>query len=339
MDNQELRYSKSHWEDMEEDEINDFVLDIFRHYRKNGFPYYSLTIDEQRKEMEKMNLYMENNLILDHSNLKQTMHCLNVAWTYFPHAFNVKCGSYMTPLEAFDSDEKFKRVIRKRLKRGTYITDSGIRKALKSTSGIQAVSNFRPTSARAIYHKYAGSGTVWDMSCGYGGRLLGAISSPKVKHYIGTEPDKRTYNGLLTMARNLGNGTDVEIHNIGSEDFIPEKESLDLCFTSPPYFNTEKYDNAPTQSYIKFPKKEDWLNEFLMKTIQNCVYGLKDGGYLIINVANVKTYSNLTEDFVYKMNRRFPFMMADGLLQYSLSAIQTGGMKTEPIFVFKKTYN
>ena len=38
MDNQELRYSKSHWEDMEEDEINDFVLDIFRNYSKNWFP-------------------------------------------------------------------------------------------------------------------------------------------------------------------------------------------------------------------------------------------------------------------------------------------------------------
>ena len=108
---------------------------------------------------------------------------------------NVKCGNMLTPLEAFEDDEKFKQVIRKRLIRGTYITDNGLRKELKTSTGIQAVSNFRPTSARALYDEFAGDGTVWDMSCGFGGRLLGAISSPRVKHYIGTEPETRTHKG------------------------------------------------------------------------------------------------------------------------------------------------
>lgn len=83
----------------------------------------------------------------------------------------------------------------------------------------------------------------------------------------------------------------VVIHQLGSEDFLPDKESLDLCFTSPPYFNTEEYDTAPTQSYIKFPTPELWFNDFLMKTVENCYYGLKRGAFLIINIANVKSYN------------------------------------------------
>ena len=190
--------------------------------------------------------------------------------------------------------------------------------------------------AYPVYDKYAGDGVVWDMSCGYGGRLLGAISSKKVKHYIGTEPDTRTHKGLLDMAKNLGDGTKIDIHNIGSEDFIPEPESLDLCFTSPPYYNTEKYDNSITQSYIKFPDKKSWLNEFLMKTVENCYNGLKDGGYLLINIRNVKTYPTLESDFIYSLNSEFSSLSPQTHLTYKLSSINKVGYKKEPIFVFQK---
>ena len=238
--------------------------------------------------------------------------------------------------KAFENDIKFKEVIRKRLQRGTYVSDSGIRKELRTSTGIQGVSNFRPTSARAIYDNYAGNGIVWDMSCGYAGRLLGAISSKRVKQYIGTEPDVRTYNALLDITKNLGNGTKKDIHNIGSENFKPKANSLDLCFTSPPYYNTEKYDNTVTQSYMKFPEKEEWLIGFLMKTISNCVFGLKEYGYLIINIANVKAYPNLIEDFLAKMSVMFPNLKRQQTIYYLLSTINKHGHKKEPIYVFQK---
>ena len=40
------------------------------------------------------------------------------------------------------------------------------------------------------------------------------------------------------------------------------KKSLDLCFTSPPYFDTEKYSDEDTQSYKKFPTEDGWVNGF-----------------------------------------------------------------------------
>ena len=65
-------------------ELDQFVEEIFIHYRLKGFPLYDLTIEAQREEIEKMNAYCEKNVILKEGVLRQTMHCLNVAWTYFP---------------------------------------------------------------------------------------------------------------------------------------------------------------------------------------------------------------------------------------------------------------
>ena len=65
---------------------------------------------------------------------------------------------------------------------------------MKIYTGTQAVSNFRPTAAKLIYEKFGGD-TIWDMSCGWGGRLIGFLASSR-KKYIGTEPSSLTFKGL-----------------------------------------------------------------------------------------------------------------------------------------------
>lgn len=75
------------------------------------------------------------------------------------------------------------------------------------------------------------------MYCGYGRRLLGAIKS-EVKKYIGTEPCELTINGLKTLSKDCKYNqndflfpiynTDIELYKIGSENFIPEKNSLNF---------------------------------------------------------------------------------------------------------------
>jgi hypothetical protein len=325
-----MYYPRKHWEQMSEYDLGEFILDIFKHYRSNGFPYYNKTHDEMIHEIQTMDKFFgRGEVLITNNTIKQTMHCLGTAWTFFPHSWNVKCNGKMTPFEAFNDDVKFKKVIRKRLRRGGYMNDSGIRKELKTNSNIQAVSNFRPSSARAIYDKYGG-GKVYDPSCGFGGRLLGAISSPKVTEYIGTEPSTDTYNGLISLKEKLGNKPITIIHR-GSEDYIPE--DVDFIFTSPPYFNTEVYSNEYTQSCNKYPQKEYWLNKYLRKTIDNCYEGLKKGGVMAINIANVKNYPTLEQDFNDIMSEKFTYIET---LRYALSIINKNGFKYEPIFVYKK---
>jgi hypothetical protein len=285
--------NKSYWKDFDQNQLNEYVDRIFHHYRSTGFPFYPTDKEYRDKEFQTLMKFDTSSIIKD-GVIQQTMHGLGLAWSFFPHAFEVKCGNKMSPLEAFNDDSIFMKVIEKRLKIGTYVTDAGILKMLKLYSSVQAVSNFRPTAAAAIYQRYAPNGIVWDMSGGWGGRMLGAVKAG-VKFYYATDPSEKTYDGLLELKSFLSKKTDTKIlvEKIGSEDFVPLKGMVDLCFTSPPYFDLEKYADEYTQSYVRFDNKELWVEGFLRKTFENCYYGLKPGGIMAINIADPKKKNSL----------------------------------------------
>lgn len=321
----------------------DVVEKTFQLYRRKGFPYYRLTPDQKYDELIKLTRFDHSKLIVD-SEIKQTMHGLRLAWSYFPRAWSVRCAGMKTPMEVFESDHDLRAAIAKRIKYGTGpITDSAIRKAVRTFSGAQGVSNFRPSAAACVYHAFLPTtgGTVWDMSSGYGGRMLGGIACDHVVRYIGTDPCSATMRGLRAMARELGSDhLEIELHEMGSQDFRPDRNSLDLCFTSPPYFDTEKYSNEATQSYRKYPGRQEWLHGFLGTTLDNCWCGLKPTGRLIINIANVKSYPTLEEEFVGMACSRG--WRLERILRYSLSRMmgtrkpEGGCFKYEPVFVFTK---
>jgi len=332
--------NKSYWENMDDVSLNNYAEEIFNHYRLIGFPYYSLSFEEKLKDYRKTEKYLlEKNLIEDKS-VKQTMHLLGVAWNYFPHAFDVKCGNKRTPIEVFNDDELFMKAIKKRLKHGTYISDSGIRKILRIYSNTQSVSNFRPTAATAIYDHFLtdNESIVLDMSGGWGGRMLGASLSPKVGKYIYCEPSTKTYSGLGCLSSFLSfvnPNFKTMGYELGSEDLILEDSSLDLCFTSPPYFDLEKYSTEDTQSFIKYPTIKKWSEGFLRKTIENCFSALKNNKYMVINIADPSRggYSIVDETIKFAKESGFEYIDEYKLV---LSNLNKSNFKYEPILIFKK---
>ena len=317
---------------------------IFNHYRKNGFPHYTITEEEKYKHMKKL-IKFDHTTIIDDDKIIQTMHALRLAWTYFePHFWKVKCGNAkMSAWDNFQDDEKLKKVIRKtwRWQRkwgGGKFTENRLRQCLKLYEGTQTVSNFRPTAAKYIYETYGGDGVVWDMSSGWGGRLLGALSSKRVKKYIGTDPSTVAYDGVCKMKEDFSYiNKEIELHKLGSEVFKP-KEKVDLCFTSPPYFDTEKYSDEDTQSYKKYPSEDKWINGFLFQTMKNCYDSLKKNGYLLLNIADTSSGKNI-QDGTLRIAKGFG-LQHEQTLQLSLSTLARGGegtgFKYEPIYVFKK---
>ena len=318
---------------------------IFNHYRKHGFPHYTIREDEKHQHMRKLQRFDVDTIFKD-NQIIQTMHGLRMAWTYFPHFWEVQCGTASrTPMETFLDDDKFRAVIKKCWRwcsttykgenEGTKNTfhENRLRQSLKIYTGTQAVSNFRPTAAKLIYEKFGGD-VIWDMSCGWGGRLVGFLASSRPK-YIGTEPSSKTFEGLKKIKKDFNYLTKtVELHKLGSEVFQPKKESLDLCFTSPPYFDTEKYSDEETQSYVKYPTKNKWVNGFLYKTIENCYNGLKGNKYMLINIANTPKYKFIEEETV-RISKELGFKQ-EQTIELTLSSIMGAGYKYEPIFVFKK---
>ena len=294
--------------------IMDNIKEVHDSWKQKGFPYYP-TDTKWRNDIFNQLINFKRDTLIDRKNkiIGQSAHGLNLAWSYMPHAWGIKCGKMKTPMEIWEDEEHLSKGLNKILS-GTFfmkkpahmITESDMRSMLRRYSGTQMVSNFRPTAAAAMYDIFVDkesplegttAGTVWDPSMGYGGRLLGAIAAGV--NYIGTDPCIPTYDGLVRIQRDYAHKhLNYSLQRIGSETFIPEDESIDFVFTSPPYFGWEAYGDEPEQSSIKFSTSDMWKEKFLKQTIANAYIGLKPGKYLALNVANTKQYKTFEEDTV-----------------------------------------
>lgn len=337
--------NKKVWKEFDENQLESYIDSVFNHYRQNGFPYFPTDRKFLNNELRKLKNY-DFTRVIDKENkiINQSMHGLSLAWSFMPHSWEVPCNGLKTPLELFEDDETFRKVIRKRIRMGDNMSDNGIRKMLKLYTGAQSVSNFRPTAAAAIYSLFANRGDiVWDMSCGYGGRLLGAYLAD-VK-YLGTDPCVKTWKGLLQLMAFLEydkciilNRGSEEMSNVYMREPVNARPMIDFAFTSPPYFDLEKYGEEDNQSYIKFPNKEDWSEGFLYETFRKVEFGLKKGGKMAINIANTKKYPDLEEVTINKASKA-GFKLVDtwklALSNPTMSADKSK-FKYEPIFIFER---
>jgi hypothetical protein len=346
--------------------------------RAKGFPHYALSREEKKGKLRKLIDYDHASMVR-RGVVKQMTHFNSLPSSYFPHMWSVRAGGKRTPHELFNDSEKLPWAMGKREKLnkrgkqelaeendlpdifGVYLPPSLLsassrRKALRTYTGTQAVSQFSPVSAAAIYDHLMPKegGVVWDPSCGWGGRFAGAIACDRVRKYIGCDPSTKTFKGLermraelVPLARAMGRNLDVELHKLGSEtkemrDALPEG-GVDVVFSSPPYYGQEEYSRESTQSYMQFKTPDAWLNGFMRMTLDNCAYCLKPDGTLAINIADVSGYpGNLANDFVALAEDRGWKLVKTKTMKLALSVMpgtrrkQKGTHKYEPIFVFKK---
>ena len=321
---------------------------IVKYWQKVGFPYID-TDEKFRQDKFDAFLKVDDMKSLDFNNrsFKFNNAGLALAWSYHPHAFEVQCNNQKSPMDVFNDYDTFSKGIKKTLK-GSFFkkrsfeelmtkneqTNEMIRTVLRRVSGAQMVSNFRPITASALYKLFCDKNdTVWDMSCGWGGRLLASIKAEI--NYIGTDPNTQTQKGLKEMVTTFGNkACGYDLLTMGSEEYRPDKNSLDFAFTSPPYFDTEKYSaTETTQSYLKYSNINTWKENFLRKTLENVHYGLKPNKFCAFNVADVKSYETFEKD-TKQIASEVGFKLVD-TFDLRLSS-QSNDYKAEPIFIFKK---
>ena len=182
----------------------------------------------------------------------------------------------------------------------------------------QPAVNFPPLTARLLYEKFTDHIeqdeplNIYDPSSGWGGRILGAMSSKKNIHYIGCDPNTDNWIDDLGISRyeyvaDFFNNEALETNpfweekkntyhyfQIGSEhigdhpDFQQYKGKLDMVFTSPPYFDREQYSDDEEQSFKSYPSYSDWRDNFLTPTLTNAYESLKSDRYLLWNIADIK---------------------------------------------------
>ena len=345
----------------DEEELQSNIDKVYEYWKSRGFPYYAT--DKQYRESQFKTLQSTDfkGLLTQEKVIKPNQTGLSLAWSYMPHSFGIRCGKMRTPMEIYENEEHFKKGIRKLLT-GSFFgqvsvdtlmpiasnldgeiteispaskhkSESVMRSLLRRYTGTQCVSNFRPTAAACLYSHFAHPGAmVWDMSMGYGGRILGAIIADI--NYVGTDPAELTFKGLKEIKKDFGReNRHYFLNKCGSETFVPKENTLDFAFTSPPYFNWEQYGDEAEQSFNQYSGNEEWNNGFLRTTIQNAYIGLKKGKYMGLNVANIKSHKTFEDDTV-RIAVEEGFTHTD-TYKLQLSS-QESGAKYEPIFIFKK---
>ena len=195
--------------------------------------------------------------------------------------------------DRFFHDDKLRRAIRIcfEFREGDKLVyPTAVRRALELVTG-ENIQNFKPQNARAIAEYLCPTlwGRVYDYSMGYGGRLLGISSSNLQLEYVGVDPNTETVENLklLNELIELSGGTLGEIHQSVSEEFVPE--NIDLAFSSPPYFNLEKYSDEPTQCMNKYHTLDEWFEGYVVPTMRNIHTGLNSDGLFATNIADYKT--------------------------------------------------
>ena len=250
---------------------------------------------------------------------------------------------------------------------------------------IQPAVNFPPLTAKFLYEHYIRhipdeNIIVYDPSAGWGGRILGAMAFDKKNvHYVGTDPNTENfipelgitrYEYLANFFNEQSSATANAIHKFwghkntyevfmdGSEvirnnpAFQKYKGKLDFVFTSPPYFNREKYSDDETQSCNKYTEYKDWKENFLRPTLTTAYEYLKSNRYICWNIADIKVGKNeyipleqdsidilkgLGAEYVTKLKMIVVTMIGlDASKLKNKCKVDGRWQKYEPVYVFRK---
>jgi len=251
--------------------------------------------------------------------------------------------------DRFYDDKKLKRAIRicYDMREGhKLVYPTAIRRALELVTG-ENIQNFKPQNARALAEHLCPVlwGNVYDYSAGYGGRLLGVSCSNMSYNYLGIDPNTETikylnyFNEILDEAVGF-KGTIVQ--NV-SEEYKPN--DIDLAFSSPPYFNLEKYSDEETQCMVRYSTLDEWFSGYAEPTIENIYNSLNQDGIFATNIADYKTYGKkeykVVDDWI-TLSERIGFRHV-GTIKMMLNTRPgvgnnklAGREKFEGVYVFRK---
>ena len=227
----------------------------------------------------------------------------NILTQFFPEILDVVKSGKASPRDFFKDDKRLLGYCKTVLK---YCTSSLEMFKMMSFRGSSRCYNFRPATAKALYELYGKENSkVLDTSSGFGGRLLGFFTAKNTDEYVGIDPNTAdSCNKFIEfMQMRFGINKKAYVNKIGSEDFTienyPQYENyFDISFTSPPYFNIERYSDDITQSHVKFNTYDAWVDGFYRNTIYNSCNSLKLDGVFAVNISWVDNIKEYTEEFL-----------------------------------------
>jgi len=287
-------------DDIGKEAIQQEVFDIYRGIGIVPITYYSLDgcraqvneLSTKTKSVKNSQLGVGNNEGLAFGRF------------WFPNMQDAKWNDNATvSIKArFNHDNKLKRAIKlayvHRDEGEDTVIPKNIRRALELVNG-GTIQNFKPMNARAVWEHICPvfRGSVLDFSSGYGGRMLGAMTSNMQYHYTGLDPNTRTFQGLEALGELIQSErpwSGFSMNCIPSEEFTPAAGFYDAAFSSPPYFNLETYTDEPTQCMNRYQELSAWFDGYVTPTLEMIHRSLTSNGIYAVNIAD---YKNGKEQF------------------------------------------
>lgn len=189
---------------------------------------------------------------------------------------------------------------------------------------------FRCTRAKSLLEEILGGdlkGRRWlDMSAGWGDRLMTACALEM--NYVAFDPNRNLEHGHSKMIAMFGSGRQrVHYHAFQTDDTakllemdVRERGAFDISLISPPFYIIERYrgDGQSTETY---PELDDWIVKFLFKSLSTIWRFLKDGGYLAINMGNIRD-CDITGPMQLFIEDFLPGCHWEGMLTFSNKGVQ-----------------
>jgi len=295
--------SKERWLAADEagrEAIQQEVFDIYRSINRVPITYFDLDgCREQIREVARANKSVVNRQLGVGNN-----DGLPLGRFWFPNMQDAKWNDNATvSMKArFNHDNKLKRAIKlcyvHRDEGKDSVIPKNLRRALELVNG-GTIQNFKPMNARAVWEYICPTmwGNVLDFSSGYGGRMMGAMTSRMAYNYTGIDPNTRTFQGLQALGELLteeGQGSGFSMNCMPSEEFDPEPGTYDAAFSSPPYFNLETYTDEPTQCMNRYNNLDAWFEGYVAPTLKMIHRALAPDSIYAVNIAD---YKNGKESF------------------------------------------
>ena len=187
-------------------------------------------------------------------------------------------------------------------------------------------STFKPSIAKAIYDMFRAE-NILDFSAGWGDRLAGFYASEYGKLYVGIDPNEGNHENYNRQAEFYDKHLGFFEHERTSKficspaedvDYSEYENTFDLVFTSPPYFDRERYSDADTQSWVRYKNIDLWNEDFLQKTLSKLWPTIKPGGNLLVNIADVNggkgTWLEICNPMIDFMLKTFDDAIYDGCI-------------------------
>ena len=315
------------------------LLDMTRHHLTNCQSQISeqpaFTNSKSFRKLGKYQgtLYETSRYVTIIDNWRTTEH-LNVITDFFTEPVRIKCqfGDRLTPLQYWQTQgnqimDKYYQETGKHTLNSDF--DVKIIHEIMYQMGVKYCNNFRVSVALTVLKLF--QPRKWlDFSSGWGDRLISAIcyrndQGQSLDQYVGIDPNLELHGYYRQIIDRLVlDDQDKTRFNMIENGFIEASDQLiangskfDLVFTSPPFFNLEKYSVSANDSLVKNPQVDQWYHQFLEKAIDRSVQLLADFGHLILYIDEVGKQTNYVDQLhAYLAKNMHMNMIDEGTFYY-----------------------